>query len=78
MIAYKTYITIENPKQITLTDLPFRQGQRVEIVMIAEEEKTARVKELQTLFQNTQALPQAQHITEEEIVAEIAAYRAGR
>ncbi|MBI3740728.1 MAG: hypothetical protein HY257_03090 [Chloroflexi bacterium] len=78
MIAYKTYITIENPKQITLTDLPFRQGQRVEIVMIAEEEQAARLKEWQALFQNTQELPQAKKISEEDIAAEIASYRMGK
>jgi len=33
---------------------------------------------LKALFKATQALPQAKTITEEEIAAEIAAYRAGK
>ncbi len=79
MIAYRQYITIQKSKQIVLSDLPFQPGQRVEVVVIAEDEQPAnRVRELRELFQATQALPQAQAITEDEIAAEIAAYRAGR
>jgi len=44
-------------------------------VLIAQEEwPAARVQELWALFKATQALPQAQAITEEEITAD----RAGR
>ena len=79
MIAYREYITVQESKQIVLYNVPFRPGQRVEVVLIAEEERPpARVQELRALFKATQALPQAQAITEEEIAAEIAAYRAGR
>jgi len=79
MIAYRQYTTVQESKQIILSDVPFQPGQRVEVVLIAEEERpAARVQELRALFKATQALPQAQTITEEEIAAEIAAYRAGR
>ncbi len=79
MIAYREYITVQESRQIVLSNVPFQPGQRVEVVLIAEEERpAARVQELRALFQATQALPQAQAITEEEIAAEIAAYRAGR
>ncbi len=81
MLAYKTYITIEDPKRVVLSDLPFRPGQRVEVVLIAEEVEAARavrVAEFKALFQATQALPQAQAISEDDIAAEIAAYRAGQ
>lgn len=79
MIAYREYITVQESKQIVLSNVPFQPGQRVEVVLIAEEERpAARVQELRALFKATQALPQAQAITEEEIAAEIAAYRAGR
>ena len=79
MIAYRQYTTVQKSKQIILSDLPFQPGQRVEVVVIAEDEPpTARVRELRELFETTQALPQAQAITEDEIAAEIAAYRAGR
>ena len=79
MIAYRQYTTVQESKQIVLSNVPFQPGQRVEVVLIAEEERpAARVQELQALFKATQTLPQAQAITEEEIAAEIAAYRAGR
>jgi len=79
MIAYRQYTTVQESKQIILSDVPFQPGQRVEVVLIAEEERpAARVQELRALFKATQALPQTQVITEEEIAAEIAAYRAGR
>jgi hypothetical protein len=79
MLAYRQYARVQPSKQIVLTDLPFQPGQRVEVVVIAEDEPPAkRVQELRELFEATQALPQAQTISEEEIAAEIAAYRAGR
>ena len=79
MIAYRQYATVQKSKQIVLSDLPFQPGQRVEVVVLAEDERPAnRVRELRELFQTTQALPQAQAITEDDIAAEIAAYRAGR
>ena len=81
MLAHKLYITIEDPKHVVLSNLPFRPGQRVEVVLIAEEGETARaarLAEFKALFQTTQALPQAQTISEADIAAEIAAYRAGQ
>jgi hypothetical protein len=79
MLAYRQYTTVQESKQIVLSNVPFPPGQRVEVVLIAEEERpAARVQELRALFQVTQALPQAQAITEDDIAAEIAAYRAGR
>ena len=79
MIAVRKYAVVSSSKGVVLSDLPFQPGQRVEVVVIAEEEKTtARLKELRELFQTTQALPQARAISEEEIAAEIAAYRASR
>jgi hypothetical protein len=79
MFAYRRYATVQKSKQIVLADLPFQPGQRVEVVVIAEDEPSAnRVRELRELFQTTQALPQTQAISEDEIAAEIAAYRSGR
>ncbi len=78
MLAYRQYATVQKSNQILLTNLPFQPGQRVEVVVIAEDEQQAnRVRELRELFKITQALPQAQAISEEEIAAEVAAYRAG-
>ena len=79
MLAYKKYVTIKDPSKIELTGLPFRPGQRVEVVMIAEdEEREARVEKLRALFRKTQALPLAQAISEDVIAEEIEEYRAGR
>lgn len=79
MIAYKQYVTIKDPAKLELSGLPFRVGQRVEVVMIAEDDdRTARVQELKALFRSTQALPQIKAITDEMIAEEVEAYRAGR
>jgi len=79
MLAYKQYVTIKDPAKIELSGLPFRAGQRVEVVMIAEDDDRAvRVVELRALFNSTQALPQVKAITDEMIAEEVEAYRAGR
>lgn len=79
MLAYKQYVTIKDPAKIELSGLPFRVGQRVEVVMIAEDDdRTARVQELKALFRSTQALPQIKAITDEMIAEEVESYRAGR
>lgn len=79
MKAYRTYLTIKDPDQVTLSKLPFRSGQRVEVVILAaDEEQSARVQELRNLFAATQSLPQAQTLTEDEILREVEAYRDGQ
>jgi hypothetical protein len=76
MLAYKQYVTIKDPAKIELSGLPFRAGQRVEVVMIAEDDdRTTRIEELQALFRSTQALPQVKAITEEMIAEEVEAYQ---
>ena len=68
MLAYKKYVTISDPAKIELNNLPFRKGQRVEVVMIAEDDdREKRVDELRALFKKTQALPQAKAMIAEEI-----------
>ena len=77
MTTYKKYITINDPNHVVLSGLPFRSGQQVEVVVIAKDEQSSNtLEELQKLFKITQALPQAQTITEDEIATEIAAYRS--
>ncbi|MBI4672448.1 MAG: hypothetical protein HY741_12390 [Chloroflexi bacterium] len=79
MLAYRKYVTIQDPQKLVLTDLPFGAGQRVEIVVIGEDETVAkRVHELRELFRATQALPQARALTEQDIATEIETYRAQR
>jgi len=79
MLAHKQYVTIIDPARLELTNLPFRKGQRIEVVLIAEEsDKGARIDELRTLFKTTQALPKLQSLSDEMIAEEIETYRASR
>ena len=78
MEAYRTKIRIKDPKQVILSNLPFRSGQVVEIVVsVPDEDRKAAVQEFKALFKETQSLPQVQALSEEEILAEIEAYRRG-
>ncbi len=76
MLAYKKYVIITDPNRLTLKGLPFKPGQRVEVVMIAEEDQKAHLSDVKALLKQTQRLPEARSISEAEIAAEIAAYRA--
>ena len=79
MQTYRKKLVIEDPKRVVLTDLPFRAGQTVEVLVLEEEaDRERRVEDLKRLLKDTQALTQLKSITEEEIAAEIAAYREGR
>lgn len=78
MNGYKTYITLNDTKQVVLSDLPFQPGQRLEIIVLAEEESKAEIgTRMKKLFDETQSLPGVAEITEEDIAAEIGAYRRG-
>lgn len=78
MNAYKKYITIEDPNHVVLSDLPFLPGQRVEVIILTENnEKVVLAQKLRELLKETQALHADNPLTEEEIAAEIEAYRRG-
>lgn len=78
MQAYRTKIKIKDPGELVLSNLPFRSGQVVEVLVLAEEERENAIKELKALFKETQSLPQAKTLTDEDIRAEIEAYRSGK
>jgi hypothetical protein len=80
MTAYKKYVRIKDPNSLVLTDLPFRAGQVVEVVVIAQNggEPEEQATNLQTLLKETQAHPLARAMSEDDIAAEIEAYRTGR
>lgn len=79
MLAYRRYLIVKDPAKLELTGLPFLPGQRVEVVVVAEdEERLALVEKLRALFKTTQAIPQAQAISEEMIAEEVEQYRAGQ
>jgi hypothetical protein len=77
MMTYEVYTTVNEDKNIVVSRVPFGIGQRVKVILMADKgESTQRVQTLNGLFKRTQALPQAQKITEDEIATEIAAYRS--
>ena len=79
MNTYRRCLVVQDPKQIVLSDVPFQTGQEVEIILRSIEQPTAeRKNELRTLLKKTQSLPQVQTLTEEDILAEIEAYRKGQ
>lgn len=79
MDTYRVRTKVSKDGQLSITGLPFRAGAEVEVIVRAErQDRQALVNELKALFKEIQSLPQAQIITEEEIAAEIAAYRASR
>jgi hypothetical protein len=78
MKAYRTYLVVEDPKRVVLTDVPFSAGQRVEVLMVQDESSERLIAELRDLMKETQNLPQIRALSEAEIREEIEAYRAGR
>ena len=78
MKAYRTYLIVEDPKRVVLTDVPFSAGQRVEVLMVQDESSDRLTEELRTLMKETQNLPQVKALSEVEIREEIEAYRVGR
>lgn len=78
MIAYKKNAVIEADGKLTLSELPFQPGQQVEVRLSVVGETTSQLDNLKAAFRETQQIPQAKKISEQEIADEIAAYRAGR
>ncbi|MDJ0534513.1 MAG: hypothetical protein QNJ70_18875 [Xenococcaceae cyanobacterium MO_207.B15] len=40
MNAYKKYLTIEDPNHLVLSGLPFTSGQRVEIIILSDNDES--------------------------------------
>lgn len=79
MKAYRTYLTVTDARQVVLSDVPFQPGQVVEVLVLAQDDDRMRaLRQLDTLLQSTQALPQVQTLTDDEIAAEVAAYQSGQ
>jgi len=79
MIACRKTVTVEDPDRIVLSGLPFRRGQRVEIVMIAEDERPARnSRTLRNVLKATQRNAALHPVSEKQIAEEIAGYRSDR
>lgn len=78
MKEFRTSLTIKDPKSVVLSNLPFSEGQEVEVVVVAKDEMDTRARQLKDLLKTTQGLPNAQTLTEEDIAREVDAYRNGR
>ena len=79
MNTYKTYVQIDASGRVVLEGLPFREGALVEILVVDQSHQPSeRAESWQALMRHIQGLPQSQTISDEEIVAEIDAYRSGR
>lgn len=75
MKQFRTSLTIKDPKLVVLSDLPFNEGQEVEVVVVAKDEMDTRARQLKDLLKATQALPHAQTLSDDDIAREIDAYR---
>ena len=79
MQTYRTLGVIQESGQIVLSNLPFRPGQLVEVLLLGEgQDQSELTARLAALFKETQALPQVQALNDAEIAAEITAYRSGQ
>ncbi|HLO28250.1 MAG TPA: hypothetical protein VK249_03890 [Anaerolineales bacterium] len=83
METYRVKTTVSQDGKLSIKGLPFRAGEKVEVIVRGEKKKAAHgrkrvVKDLKALFKEIQALPQAKTITEEDIASEITAYRKSK
>lgn len=78
MKAYRTYLTVTDPNKVVIPDVPFQPGQVVEVLLLVREDgQTGALQRLDQLLKTTQALPHVQALTDDDIAAEIEAYRNG-
>jgi DNA polymerase I-like protein with 3'-5' exonuclease and polymerase domains len=72
MNAYRKYVTIEQPNQLILSDLPFRAGQRVEIIILGEDsqETDPQLEELRQKIDSAAEQILAGNVTDGELVFE--------
>jgi hypothetical protein len=71
----KRQLTIDASHNLLLSDLPYRTGEKLTVIVIAENELQQKQKKWQSFFKELQALPVAQSLTDEDIATEIEAYR---
>lgn len=77
MKAYRTYATVTDPQNLLLINLPFKPGQRVEVLVLADDsDRATTLNAFDQAFKATQALPQIQALTDADIEAEIATSRS--
>ncbi|NEN92952.1 MAG: hypothetical protein F6K48_30295 [Okeania sp. SIO3H1] len=72
MNTYKKYVVIDNPQQLVLSDLPFAPGQKVEVIILAEEdnEVDSQLEELRQKIDSATEQILAGNVTDSELVFE--------
>ena len=81
-IAIRRKVTILPNGKIEIQDKDLRPGASAEVIILVDEEPTIEsdkeqlLEDLQKLFKTTQALPNLEQISEDEIAAEIETYRS--
>ncbi|WP_107668850.1 hypothetical protein [Cyanothece sp. BG0011] len=72
MNAYKKYVIIDNSQQLILSDLPFKAGQKVEIIILAEDnnELDSELEELRQKIDSATEQMLAENVTDGELVFE--------
>ena len=79
METFRIRTTVSKDGKLSINNLPFRPGEKVDVIVRGGiKNRQALANDLQGLFKEIQSLPQAKSITEEEIAAEIATYRASK
>ncbi len=71
----KRQLVIDDSHSLVLSDLPYYSGQKLTVIVLAESELQQRLLKWKTFFKEIQSTPAAQNITDDEIAAEIEAYR---
>jgi hypothetical protein len=71
----KRQLTIDGSHNLLLSNLPYRAGQKLTVIIMAEDELQHRQQKWKSFFKQLQAGPVAQSLTEDDIAAEIDAYR---
>ncbi len=72
MNAYKKYMIIDDSQQLLLSDLPFKAGQKVEIIVLAEDnsEVDSKLEELRKKIDSATEQILAGNVTDGELVFE--------
>ena len=76
MVPYKKRATVGDAGRVVLSDVPFPAGQGVDVVILPDNPSATALRSEEALARETSG-ERASKITDEEITAEIAAYRAG-
>ena len=78
MTTFNTYTQIRPGGALVINDLPFTDGEMVEVLVYKSLNYEMRKKFLYDTLRETQNLPSSKYITEEDIFEEIRLYREGK